>query len=129
MLGKVINTILTNSASLTALVPSTSIYPYVINENTPLPAIIYTIDSLSPEYDKDGWAGDIYDFSIISFSDNYSLLQDIILQIRNTLELIKGTYNGIKINRVQLEGLTEGYNITENCFLSRLTFSVQVVDY
>jgi len=129
MIGTVINTLLTTNDELIALLPSTSIYPYVMNEGTSLPAIIYTIDGIETAYDKDGWAGDIYDFSIVSFSDNYTTLQNIVFQVRTALEFSKGTIGSITIDRVQLEGLTEGYNIAENCFLNKLSFSARITGY
>jgi len=129
MIGKLIYNLLSTNTDLTDLVPSNSMYPYIANENTPLPAIIYTIDSLTSEYDKNGWVNDTCTFSVVSFSDNYSLLQDIVLQVRNSLELMKGIISTYTVNRLQLEGLSEGYNITENCFLTKLTFSVQITSY
>lgn len=129
MIGKLITSLLTANTALIELVPKTSVYPYVINENTLLPAIIYTIDSLETGYDKDGWVGDICTFSVVSFSDNYSALQNIVLQVRSSLELVKGTIEGITIDRIELEGLTEGYSIAENCFLNKLTFSARITQY
>lgn len=129
MIGKIIASLLTDNVALTTLVNGSNIYPYVINENTLLPAIIYTIDSLETGYDKDGWVGDICTFSVVSFSDNYSTLQNIVLQVRSSLELMKGTIEGITIDRIELEGLTEGYSIAENCFLNKLTFSARITSY
>lgn len=129
MIGSLIYTVLTGSTSLTALIPAASIYPYVINESTALPAMIYTIDSLSPYYNKDVWAGDICTFSITTYSNNYTQLQNIAQQVRTTLEFVKGSYDSITIDRVELEGLTEGYNLAENCFLNKLTFSARITSY
>jgi hypothetical protein len=129
MIGKTIQTLLTNNASLLALVPEVSIFPYVLNENTPLPAIVYTIDSVSPEYTKDGWADDEVGFSVISVSDNYATLQNIIAQVRVALEIKKGTYGAITIGRIELDGLSEGFNITENVFMNKLSFNVTVTNY
>jgi len=129
MIGKVINSLLQANTSLIALVPTTSIYPYVLNENTPLPAIIYTIDSISAVYDKTGWVGDAYSFSVVSFSENYTLLQDIVSEVRSAIDLKDGTIEDIHIQRVELTGLSEGYNINENVYLNKLTFSTVVVEY
>ena len=129
MIGKAIVSLLNANEDLLALVPAANIYPYVINEDTSLPAIVYTIDSLAPEYTKDGWVGDECVFSIISFSDNFSSLQDISMEVRTALELESGTNGGITTERIYLTGQSEGYNITENVFLNRLTFSTIITGY
>jgi len=126
MIGKVIASLLTNSTSLTTLIPSTRMYPYALNEDTPLPAIIYTIDSISTDYDKDGWVGDEYVFSVSSYSDDYKQLQNVVQQVRLALELKSGTIEGIDINRIYLQSMIEGYNFVENVYLNRLTFNVFV---
>ena len=129
MIGKVINTLLTANAGLTALVPAVRIFPYVMNEGTPLPAIIYTIDSLTPEYDKDGWNEDEVSFSVVSFSGDYANLQSIVQQVRAALEGKRGTSNGITYHKIYLSNQTEGYNTTEDVFLNKLTFRVIVNNY
>jgi hypothetical protein len=122
MIGKVIATLLKENTALIALVPEVNIYPYVINENTQLPAIIYTVDNLDTVYDKDGWCQDDWRFSVISFSDNYSTLQNIVEQIRLSLELKRGTDEGIDYKQIYLTGQSEGYNISEDVFMNKLTF-------
>jgi hypothetical protein len=77
MIAKTINTLLTGGSSLVTLV-GTKIFPYVMNENTELPAIVYTVDSLSPEYTKGGWSGDYIQFSVHSFSKSYTELQNVV---------------------------------------------------
>jgi hypothetical protein len=129
MIGKVIASILKDDTALTALVSENSIFPYVMNENTPLPAIIYTIGNIEPIYDKDGWAIDDCSFTVTSFSENYSLLQDIAKAVRNALELKSGLYEGITIGSIIMTGQAEGYNINEDVFLNRLAFSVNIKDF
>ncbi len=124
-IGIFIAELLKANTALMLLVPETSIYPYVINENTPLPAIIYTVNSLDSEYNKDGWVADDCSFSVVSFSADYASLQNIVTQVREALELKKGT----NTHRITLVGQSEGYNITENVFLNKLTFSVRIFDY
>jgi len=129
MIGKVISSLLKDNASLLLLVDTDSIFPYVINEDTVLPAIVYTIDSIDPNYTKEGWSGDNIGFSVVSFSTNYSNLQDIAAQVRVALELMSGTTEGITYFDILVEGQSEGYNITEDVYLNKLTFSVEVTDY
>jgi hypothetical protein len=129
MIGKVIKSLLEDDATLTAIVPTARIYPYVMNEGTALPAIIYTIDSIGPEYTKDGWANDEVMFSVVSFSNNYTELQSIISAVRGALEWEHGTVEGIGIGRIYLEGFMEGYSIGEDTFLNKLSFRVNVINY
>lgn len=129
MIGKAIAHLLTSHTALTALVPVDNIYPYVINENTVLPAIIYTIDAVNTDYTKDGWAGDDVTFSVSSFSDDYARLQDIANEVRTALEWEYGVVAGISLNKIRLQGLLEGFNISENVYVNRLTFNVIVNGY
>ena len=129
MIGKVITQLLKASDPLKALVPELSWYPYVANEDTPLPLIIYTINDLDPEYNKDGWVADDCVFSIVTFSEDYANIQEIVAQVRKALELKKGIYGTINIHRIELTGQDEGFNIAEGVFLNRLTFSVRIRGY
>lgn len=127
MIGKAIHSLLEANAALVALVPVTSFYPYVLNENTVLPALIYTIDGVDPGYDKDTWHGDDYSFSVTSLSANYSNLQAIALQVRVALERKEGTTDGIKYQNIYLSGQDEEGFI--DGFSNKLTFKVKVVGY
>jgi hypothetical protein len=127
MIGKAIHSLLETNAALVALVPVTSFFPYVLNENTALPALVYTIDSVSPEYDKDTWHGDDYQFSVTSFSINYSNLQAIALQVRVALERKEGLTDSVKYENIYLDGQAEEGYI--DGFSNTLTFRVKVIGY
>lgn len=129
MIGKVIMSLLSDSVALTALVPATKMFPYVMNENTALPALVYTIDNVSPEYDKDGWTHDQCTFSVVSFSADYSTLQDIVAEIRDALERQHGTVESIDIGWIYMRGQTEGYSPGDDVFLNKLTFDVNIINY
>lgn len=125
MIGIAITTLLKANEDLLDLVSEDNIYPYVADVDTSLPLIIYTIDTLDPEYSKDGWEDDIISFSVLSFSDDYATLQNIAKQVRQALELkyITGS------KRIILTGMSEGFNITENVFMNKLTFKIEMVEY
>ena len=123
MIGATIKSLLVANAGLTALVPEASIFPYVANEDTALPLIVYMIDSLEPEYEKDGWAGDICNFSVASFSEDYANLQLITKQVRLALDLKKAT----GILRITATGFNEAYN--DGIFGNKLSFQVKVNSY
>jgi hypothetical protein len=129
MIGKVIKSLLDANDDLTALVPAARIFPYVINENTPLPAILYTIDNIDPEYNKDGWCGDDYNFSVVTFCNDYSSLQDISYQVRKSLELMRGNEGSINFRPIYLTGQSEGFNIDNDVYLNKLTFNVKITGF
>jgi hypothetical protein len=125
MIGQIIVSLLKDSENLLALVASDNIFPYIANENTTLPLIVYNIDSVSPAYTKDGWAGDVVDFSIISVSNSYPELQEIIAAVRESLEL----KNTDSTQRIILTGMLEGYNISENAFMNKMSFKIGIKEY
>jgi len=129
MTGVLISYLLKDSAALLALVNTGSIFPYIINEDTALPAIVYTIDSVGPSYTKDGWSGDTVTFSVVCFSNNYASLEAIAWEIRDALELKSGTYSGIVYWNILLTTQSEGYNIAEDVYMNKQTFSVEIVEY
>jgi hypothetical protein len=127
MIGKVIRSLLDDSGALVALVPIANMYPYVSNENTSFPAILYTIDGLETEYNKDGQVQDKYTFSVSSYSKDYAALQTIATAVRTALELKRGTVEGIIIQPIYLRGMKEGYDPEYSVFANRLTFDVNVI--
>jgi hypothetical protein len=124
MKGTIIANLLKANADLLALVNPDNIFPYVAGEGTLLPLIIYSIDSLDPEYTKDGWHDDICGFSVTSYSADYSNLQDIVEQTRKALEL-KYTDDTKKII---ITGQSEGYNISEDVYLNKMSFKVEIIN-
>lgn len=122
MIGVTIKTFLEANSALTALVPAGRIFPYYASENIALPLVIYTIDSLDPGYDKTDWTSDQCTFSVYSFANDYMTLQNIAAQVRIALERKRDS----TISEIRMTGQSEGYNITENCFLNKLEFKVEI---
>jgi len=129
MIGKLIYSLLSDSAALTALVPTTKIFPYVLNENTDLPAIVYVIESIEPEYTKDGWALDSANFLVIAISTDYAGLQSIATEVRAALEMERGTVEGITIQHIHITNISEEYNSEVDVFVNRMSFNVNVINY
>ena len=127
MIGLYIAYLLKQNTSLTALVPAGNIFPYICNENTQLPAIVYRVESLTPEYTKDGWVLDDCTFSVESFHDDYTKLQAVVAQVRTALELKSGTRGDMKIWRILLTGQDEEGYI--DGFSNKLYFQVQIEEY
>jgi hypothetical protein len=127
MIGKVITTLLKANADLTDIVPGDRIFPYMLNESTPLPGIVYTIEDVTPQYTKDGLHNDVCSFTIVSVSDNYNQLQDIVYQVREAVETEQGEYDGVRITRIIMTGQDEAFSINENVFINRLRFSTSII--
>lgn len=125
MIGLIIAKLLKASTTLTGLVDEDNIFPYIANEQTPLPYICYTVDNIDPDYTKDGWVKDLVNFSVISFSEDYAILQDISSAVRKALEMKSDTGT----ERIRMIGQQEGFNITENAFLNKLSFKIEVKYY
>lgn len=128
MIGKTVKYLLAADATLVALV-STRIYPYVMNEDTALPAVVYTIDSLEPAYSKDGWHQDNISFSVHSFSRDYNQLQSVVSAVRGAIELKAAGYGTQDINRIALTSQEEGYDNGADVFYNKQTFTVTINTY
>jgi len=124
MIGSIIVSLLKANNDLLALVNENSIFPYVAEENTNLPLIIYAIDDIDVSYSKDGWVKDLCNFHVMSFSENYDDLQLIVAEIRSVLEL-KYTSD---TKRIIVTGMQEGFNLNEQVFLNKLNFAVEIIN-
>jgi hypothetical protein len=129
MIGKTIKSILAGNNALIALVPDAKIFPYVMNEKTELPAIVYYIDAVTPEYTKGGWALDTIDFSIWSFARSYDSLQAIVSAERTALELNRTGAGSQNINYIYCTGMDEGYDQGADVFFNKLMFNVKINSY
>ena len=129
MIAKTIKSILASNVALTALVPAVRIYPYVMNEDTTLPAIIYTIDSLDATYTKSGWVNDDIAFSVHSFAKEFSSLQSIVSAVRTALEFVQTGAGTQDINRIYVSGMDEGYDNNADVFYNTLLFQVKINAY
>jgi hypothetical protein len=129
MIGKTIKAALVANAPLMVLVPATKIFPYVANEGTAMPAIVYTIDSITPVYNKAGWANDEVTFSIYSSAVDYSSLQAIVAAIRTALEGYQVGAGTQDINRIYLDSFEEDALPDWLGFYNKLTFKVTINTY
>jgi hypothetical protein len=127
MIGLVINHLLNANAALLALVDTANIYPYVRNPNTALPAIVYTIDSVDPIYDKDEWVDDECTFTVQTGCVDYAILQSIALQVRVALEGKSGTAHSITYQKIYMTGQTEEGFL--DGFTNTLTFKIVITGY
>jgi hypothetical protein len=117
MTGITIKLLLVANDALMVLVPETSVFPYVANEDTPLPFIVYTNIKGLPDYDKNGLVGDEFTFDIYSLHNDYAKLQAVIVQVRAALELKTAT-NTQRILLTEYSETGDG-----NIWISKQSFS------
>jgi len=124
LIMKYIKPILAADESLQAAMDVNKIYPLVANEGTSYPFIIYSRDSITPEYTKGlygGWTNNLT-FTIHVYSNDYE--QSIIIAniVRNALEWRQIQNEDIKVNQIELISAYEQYN--EDGYHQALTFQV-----
>ena len=113
--NKKIYAILAGDEALTAIIGS-NCYPIVAEENATFPLVIFTRDSLYPEYSKDFNTGDIVEVSVQAVGNNYIQTVDILSRIRTLLENRQDDY----FKRSTVIGATEAY--IDNVYVQTLMF-------
>ena len=113
--GKIIYSLLSSNTGLTQTVGS-NIYPLILSESTPLPAVLYE-RSYSNEYNRDSYIS-TSTFDITILSENYSESINIAEEINETLNL----YSDSQIITIRNTTGTETYN--EGVYIQKLTYEV-----
>jgi hypothetical protein len=129
MIGKSIKSILYSNGTLTTLVPTAKIFPYVMDEGTQMPFIVYTIDSVESSYDKGGWSSDLITFSVMSFAPTYPQLQPIVSAVRGAIEGRHAAVGTESIGRIDMASFDEGFILETNAFFNKLTFKLIINNY
>jgi hypothetical protein len=128
MIGKAIKTLLSDSTLLTNMVGN-NIFPLVMSLETPKPSVVYVVESIVPQYTKDGWAGDGCTFRATAYADSYSKAIEVAFAIRTALELVSGTYESINIERIECTGREEFYQFDADVYIIRLNFTTKINSY
>ena len=128
MIGKVITTILTGSSAVTAIV-GTKIFPILMEENTKLPAISYTVNDIDATYAKREWTNDIAHFQVTAFAKSYADTNELVTAIRNAMEMTAGTFGTARINYIYLEGYKEEYDLEGDSYQITLNFRTNITEY
>jgi len=123
MIGILINSVLKASLPLKALV-SDKIYPYCIEEEDTLPAVVYRVLSITPEYDKSGLVQEENIVEVLSFATTYKNCLDITKEVRTALEFKKGDVEGINIKSCRVQDITETYDFETNVFHTKINFFI-----
>ena len=101
MIGDVIYSLLSNDATVSALV-STRIYPNIAIANVVYPYIVYENTGNSPQNDKDGKSTiDTLTYNIEIYTETLAESNDLGLKVRNVLDRYTGTVSGKVIQSVK----------------------------
>ena len=119
MINKAIYYILSNDDPVTALVAD-RIFAVTAPENTVVPLIVFSRDSVDPIYTKSGHEADRSLVIILIFSKIYDESIAILKAVRKALELVKGEFNGVSISTSRVTGIDEGYDLEADTYYQTL---------
>lgn len=123
LIGKKIKSILSSNSDLLTKVNG-QIYPLLANQSTKYPFIVYSRDSVTAEYCKDGNYQDTVGITIIVVSDNYEESVDIANLVRESFELLTLEDDDIYIAESLLSGVSE--STQEDAYIQRITFNLTI---
>lgn len=124
MIGIAINTLLKASSTLSGLV-GLNIFPFAIEEDSVLPAIVYRVGTTIPEYTKDGLCGETHTVEVLSFSMTYINCLTITDAVRNAMELKTGLVSNISIKSIRIDRIDSDFDFDTNVFNSKITFTIK----
>ena len=101
----------------------TKVYPIIAENSTTYPFIVYSRDSLTPTYCKDGCIEDNVELTIRIVSATYGEGIDIANSIREVLTL-KNFARPAEIINSTLNSASESYE--ENAYIQTLSFSFNI---
>lgn len=126
LLGKSIFNLLSASTDLQKYI-GTKIYPLVADNDVSFPFITYSRESVYPsDSTKDGYHEDTCTFSVLVVSQKYIESLEIANICRGIFEKRRIISEGLILEYVMLESISEDY--TENSFTQNLTFTCKVTD-
>lgn len=125
---------LENNAELLELGLKDKIFPLlaqvIVNPETgeeeeiTFPFIVYSRTSLIPEYTKDMLTQNTVTLQIVCVSDDYVNSLEVANAVRHALELKGTSVDGMKIDPIRLQSITE--STMEDAYLQTLTFQYTV---
>lgn len=108
--GKAIFNILSNDSNVTNIV-SGRIYPTRAFNNAALPYVVYSQISNEPQNEKGRAATvDIATYQVSCFAKDYSQAVDLADAVRKALEKQSGTFNGVDVEDIVVEGSNEVFD-------------------
>jgi|WetSurMetagenome_2_1015567.scaffolds.fasta_scaffold39146_5 hypothetical protein len=124
-IGTVINSLLSANTDLVAIVDD-KIFPLMAAQDTTFPFIAYTRKDVEPQYTKDIYTGDKITMEIVAAAKNEEEAVNIANLIRDTVDNVKGLYNGINIRKVRMTHAYEDYFDENNAYAQDLEFEITI---
>jgi hypothetical protein len=122
MIGDVIYSLLSNDASVSALV-STRIYPSLAIENVVYPYIVYENTANEPTNDKDGKSTlDTLTYNIEIYTETLSESNTLGINVRNVLDRYAGTVSGKVVQSVKYVNENAGYSDNDRVHLKMQSY-------
>ena len=124
MTGAAVRNILVSNAAITALIAS-RIYPLILPQGSPFPAVTYNIVSNNPLHCKNGAASqDEIRLSLNIWSRKYEEAEAIAEASRNALDNYAGISKGQTINKIQIINEVDLYEEEPNVYHKVLDFKI-----
>lgn len=118
--------ILNDNEDLQELLGEGKIWPVIVtDENAKYPLIVYTRDSITPQYTKKpgGWSNQVI-LTYKIYATNYDKCVEMTNIIRNLFEFKNIQFDDIKVSDIRLTNAYEAF--IEDTFLETLTFSMWI---
>lgn len=113
-IGKVVRTTLLNDATIASTV-SNRVYPLVMPMNTAFPAIMYTVLNTNSDSHLKGTTGIAESMlQLDGYGQNYSSLLSLMELVRLEIQSIRGTYDSVFINSIDLDSSYDMFDRPED---------------
>lgn len=124
--GKVIYDLLSNDASISALVGS-RIYPVFAPQEAADPCITYGVEQTT-YYETKEAASTLQknDSTINVFSKTYSECEDIAELVISVLDRYSGTNNGVKVSNTVITDRTRSFDGVDRVYVNILEFDIMI---
>jgi hypothetical protein len=125
MIGKAINELLTNAASVTAII-GTKFFPVNAPQQESNPFLVYGVTDTMNTNTKEETIMDAVQVQIHCYAKTYIIAQEISHQVRLALEKKKGVFAGIGISDIEFDNFKDAYDNKNERFVGELTFKFYV---
>lgn len=126
MIGKAIYSILTSNPDFTAIVGN-RVYPLVIAQGEPMPAVTYQKISNTPTQCKEGVSGlDRFRVQINIYAEKYPDQEALGGIIRDALDNFSGTVSGSQIANITYETETDLHDDAADIFFLEQDYTITI---
>ena len=123
LIGKTVYKLLSENQDIKNKVGN-KIFPLIANLETTFPFIVYSRNSVVPEYTKGGIVEDIINLEIICVSTSYIESIEIANLVRRTLEMVRYKDDDMIINQCRLLDVAENYQ--DDAYTQTLIFEIRI---